>query len=76
MTRFTQAEHYLVELVEGEGNWCDSSSEEEDEIEDSDELESDDSDELEIDESDDSDYTTETDDDTDSHISDLIVSDN
>ena len=63
MTSFIETERYLVELVEGEGNWCDSLSEEEDEIDDSEE-------------SDDSDYTTETDDDTEPDITDLIVSDN
>ena len=36
MTRFTQTERYFGELVKGEGDWCDSSSNEgEDKIEDS-----------------------------------------
>ena len=66
MTRFTQGERYLIELVEGEGDWCDSSSEEEDEIEDSDEI--DDSDES--DDSDDSDEDYDSDELEENHDSD------
>jgi len=58
MTRFTQAEHCLVELVEGEGDWCDSSSKEEDEIEDNEEIEEDDE----------SDYSDEDDENDDLHL--------